>query len=197
MTLVLASGSAARQALLTQTGIPFVAHPVRVDEDAIRRALVAEGARPHDIADELAEFKARRAAQIRPSDLVLGCDQILDLKGRLFSKPDNREDAAAHLAALQGQTHRLLSAAVIYEGSEPVWRHVGQARLTMHALSSQQIEDYLDRAWPAVQGSVGAYHAESYGARLFSRIDGDWYSVLGMPLLNILSFLRLRGWLTP
>jgi septum formation protein len=115
----------------------------------------------------------------------------------LFAKPENREDAAAHLAALQGQSHQLLSAAVIYEGSEPVWRHVGQARLTMHALSSQQIEDYLDRAWPAVQASVGAYHAESYGARLFSRIDGDWYSVLGMPLLNILSFLRLRGWLTP
>jgi septum formation protein len=91
--------------------------------------------------------------------------------------------------------HLLLSSAVLYQDGEPIWRSIGQARMTMHALSEAEIEDYLDHAWPDVASSVGAYHAEAYGARLFSRIDGDWYSVLGMPLLDVLSFLRLRGWL--
>lgn len=195
--LVLASGSETRRKMLQDAGIPFDSEPVRIDEGAIRSALEAEGASPRDVADALAEFKARKAEDRHPGTFVLGSDQVLALKGRIFGKPASRDEAASHLQDLEGKTHMLLSAAVIYHDGAPVWRGIGQARLTMHALSSQEIETYLDRAWPGVEGSVGAYHAEGYGARLFSRIDGDWFSVLGLPLLDICSFLRLRGLLQP
>jgi len=195
--LVLASASTARQALLRSAGVRFSVQPVQVDEDAIRQSLEIEGATPRDVADTLAEYKARRGAARAPEHPVLGSDQILDLGGRIFTKPKDRDAAAQTLSELQGKTHKLLSAAVIYFEGEPVWRHVGQARLTMHSLSPEQIEAYLSRAWPDVSGSVGAYHAEGLGAQLFARIDGDWHSVLGLPLLNVLSFLRTRGWLEP
>jgi len=195
--LVLASGSATRQAMLRQSGLAFEVIPARIDEASILAALLADDAKPHDIADALAEYKARRVSQKLDQALVLGSDQILDLKGRVFTKPTSREDAKQTLLDLQGQTHRLLSAAVIYEDGEPVWRSIGQARMTMHPMTPAEVDMYLDQTWPDVASSVGAYHAEGYGARLFSRIDGDWYSVLGMPLLNVLSFFRLRGWLHP
>lgn len=192
--IILASGSPSRARLLQQVGLPFTARAAKIDEHAILASLQAEGATAVDIVDALAEFKARRVAEsVQDGALILGCDQILVKKDRIFTKPANRTDAADHLQALQGDTHRLLSAAVIYENGEPIWRNIGQARMTMHPLSDAEIEAYLDTAWPTVFASVGAYHAEGYGARLFSRIDGDWYSVLGMPLLNILSFLRRRG----
>jgi len=183
--------------MLRQSGLAFEVIPARIDETAILAALQADDAKPHDIADALAEYKARRVSQKLDQALVLGSDQILDLKGRVFTKPTSRDDAKQTLLDLQGQTHRLLSAAVIYEDGEPIWRSIGQARMTMHAMTPAEIDMYLDQTWPDVASSVGAYHAEGYGARLFSRIDGDWYSVLGMPLLNVLSFFRLRGWLHP
>lgn len=189
--LTLASASAIRRSLLEAAGLPVVQRPVRLDEDAIRRSLVAEGAGPRDVADALAEYKARKAAG---AGLTLGCDQVLALKSEIFGKPADRDAAREHLGLLSGQTHHLFSAAVIYEDGEPVWRHVGAVRMTMHALSPEEIDSYLDRAWPEVATSVGAYQAEALGARLFSRIEGDWFSVLGLPLLEIASFLRLRGW---
>ncbi|MEM7722632.1 MAG: Maf family protein [Pseudomonadota bacterium] len=195
MTLVLASASHTRSAMLQAAGVNFVAHPVRIDETAIKQSLLAEGAGSHDIADTLAEYKARRASTAMASGRVLGCDQVLDLKGRVFDKPTSREDAHQQLMDLSGQQHKLLSAAVLYEDGEPIWRVVGQARLSMHVLTGDEIAAYLDRAWPNVATSVGAYQAEGLGAQLFSRIDGDWFSVLGLPLLQLLSFLRLRGWL--
>ena len=197
MTLVLASRSPARAALLAAAAIPHEVRPAPVDEDAIRAALLAEGASTRDLADTLAEHKARKIALRQPEARVLGADQVLDLKGTAFAKPADRAEAAEHLRRLSGQTHRLLSAAVLYDGGEPVWRHVGVARLTMHALTEDEIAAYLDRAWPDVAGCVGAYQAEGLGARLFSRIEGDWFSVLGLPLLELCAFLRLRGWLTP
>lgn len=193
--LVLASASPARQRMLENAGIRFEAVPARIDEAAIRAALESEGAGPRDIADALGEFKARKAQERRPDAVVLGCDQVLALEGRVFAKPSSREGAAAQLGELQGRQHQLLSSAVIYHEGAPIWRSVGQARLTMHPLDAAGIERYLDVAWPDVSGSVGAYHAEAHGARLFSRIDGDWFSVLGLPLLEVCSFLRLRGWL--
>jgi septum formation protein len=117
------------------------------------------------------------------------------LKGEVYAKPTDRAHALRQLCQLAGKTHELLSAAVIYEDQKPVWRHVGTARLTMHNLSEQELDAYLDKAWPAVQSSVGAYHAEALGAQLFAQISGDWFSVLGLPLLEVLSYLRLRGML--
>lgn len=189
--LTLASASRGRSLLLDQIGISHVQRPVRIDESAIRDALVHEGAKPRDIADALAEFKALKADQ---TGLTLGCDQILALKSEIFAKPRDRQEAAEHLARLSGQTHHLYSAAVIYEDGAPVWRHVGVARMTMHHLTPAEIDSYLEKTWPDVADSVGAYHAESHGAQLFARIEGDWFSVLGLPLLEISSYLRLRGW---
>lgn len=189
--LTLASASSIRAQLLTQVRLHHVQRPVRLDEDAIRHALSADGASPRDIADALAEAKARKAAG---PGLTLGCDQILALKADVFGKPADRADAQAQLARLSGQTHHLYSAAVIYEDDAPVWRHIGVARMTMHTLTAAEISAYLDLAWPDAASSVGAYQAEHLGARLFSRIDGDWFSVLGLPLLDICSYLRLRGW---
>lgn len=189
--LTLASASEIRRHLLETAGVGVVIRPARIDEAAIRDALLAEQAHPRDIADALAEFKARKVAG---QGLTLGCDQVLALKTELFEKPASRDMARDQLRQLSGQTHHLYSAAVIYDGLEPVWRHVGVARMTMHSLTEAEIETYLDHAWPAVAASVGAYQAESIGARLFSRIDGDWFSVLGLPLLDICSYLRLRGW---
>jgi septum formation protein len=189
--LTLASASRIRRQLLETAGLRPAIRPARIDEAAIRDALLAEAAHPRDVADALAEFKARKVAA---EGLTLGCDQVLALKTEIFEKPESREMAKDQLTRLSGQTHHLYSAAVIYDGTEPVWRHVGLARMTMHSLAEAEINAYLDHAWPDVASSVGAYQAESIGARLFSRIDGDWFSVLGLPLLDICSFLRLRGW---
>lgn len=193
--LTLASASPTRRVLLRNAGVTFESSPVRIDEDAIRKSLEADGAAPRDIAGALAEFKARKAAERASTTLTLGSDQILALKGTVFAKPTDKEDAARHLRHLSGQTHHLYSAAVIYEGTKPVWRTVGTARLSMHVLTDTEIAAYLDQAWPDVAGCVGAYQAESLGGQLFSRIDGDWFSVLGLPLLQVLSYLRMRGML--
>ncbi len=195
--LILASSSRSRQDMLRNAGLTFESHPVKVDEDTIKASLIAEEAKPRDIADTLAEFKARRCAEKHPGGLTLGADQILALRGTVFSKPKDREDAARQLAEMSGKTHHLFSAAVMYEDHKPVWRHVGMARMVMHTLTTTQIDHYLDRAWPDVSSSVGGYHAEALGAQLFARIDGDWFSVLGLPLLEVLSYLRLRGMLDP
>lgn len=194
--LYLASSSEIRKQMLENAGLSFDLLPVRIDEDAICAALVTDGARPRDMADTLAEFKARKASERADGGLVLGSDQILSLDHDVFSKPTDRADAAEHLRKLSGATHELFSAAVIYEDTKPVWRFVGSAKMTMHRLTDAEIEDYLDLAWPNVAGCVGAYQAESLGTRLFSRIDGDWFSVLGLPLLELLSYLRLRGVMT-
>ncbi|NKX45094.1 Maf family protein [Roseicyclus persicicus] len=190
-SLTLASASEIRRRMLAEAGIAHVVRPVRIDEGAIRASLVEDGAGPRDVADALAEFKARRAAG---GGLTLGCDQILALKSEIFAKPETRDEAKDHLLRLSGQTHHLYSAAVLYEDLEPVWRHVGVVRMTMHSLTAEEIDAYLDRAWPDVASSVGSYQAERLGARLFARMDGEWFSVLGLPLLELCSFLRLRGW---
>ncbi|MBO9476155.1 Maf family protein [Shimia sp. R11_0] len=191
--LILASGSEIRAQLLSKSNVGYEIIKARVDEDMIRRSLQAEGASPRDVADALAEAKARKVSLKHPEALVLGCDQVLDFQGTIFSKPASVEDARNQLLLLRGNRHMLLSAAVIYQGGEPLWRHVGVVRLQMRQFSNDFLEDYLSRNFDSIRHSVGGYKLEEEGVRLFDKIEGDYFTVLGMPLLEILSYLTLRG----
>ena len=165
----------------------------RIDEDSVKKALEAEGAPPRDIADTLAEMKARKIAEKGQGGLVIGCDQVLSLKGEVLSKPKTIEDARGQLNALRGETHQLLSAAVIYEDLKPVWRHVGVARLSMRDFSDDYCDDYLARNWDSIRWAVGGYKIEEEGIRLFRMVQGDTFTIQGLPLLELLSYLTLRG----
>ena len=191
--LVLASSSGIRRQMLENAGVSFEVSLPRVDEDAVRQSLLAEAASPRDIADALAELKARKVSTRMPEALVLGCDQVLSFDGQIMAKPSSRADAEQQLRQLRGARHQLLSAAVIYEDGQPIWRFVGTVRLQMRDFSDSFLSAYLDRNWPDISNSVGGYKLESEGVRLFTRVDGDYFTVLGMPLLEILSYLTLRG----
>lgn len=191
--LILASSSKIRADLFRRANISVEVAPPRIDEETIKTSMIADGASPRDVADALAEAKARKVSDRFPGALVIGCDQVLDHGGTLLSKPEEPEDATRQLKSMQGHRHALLSAAVIYEDGGPVWRHVGQVRLHMRPLSDRFIEDYVSRNWKSVRHSVGAYKLEEEGPRLFTRIEGDHFNVLGLPFLEILSYLTLRG----
>ncbi len=191
--LVLASGSAIRRQLFENAGVDILCQPARIDEVAVVAAMTADQAAPADIAGTLAALKAQKSAGRNPEATAIGCDQVLALGRRVFAKPGSGDDARQHLADLSGQTHALYSAAVIFEDGREIWRHVGHVRLTMHTLSPSFIDAYVARNWDSIRHAVGCYLLEAEGARLFSRIDGDYFNVLGLPLLQILSYLTLRG----
>lgn len=191
--IILASGSDIRQTLLRRAGVEFAAAVPRVDEAAIRQALLTEGANPRDIADALADAKAVKQSLKTPEAVVIGCDQVLDFDGRLLSKPQSADEAKAQLWAMRGKRHSLLSAAVLCRQGRPVWRHVGQVRLTMRNFSERYLDAYLARNWESVRRAVGGYKLEEEGVRLFSRIDGDYFNVLGLPLVEILGYLSISG----
>ncbi|TCP61133.1 septum formation protein [Rhodovulum bhavnagarense] len=191
--IILASGSVIRRQLLARSGLVFDAVPARVDEEAIRQGLEAEHAGPEDIAEALATFKARKVAEKDPSALVIGCDQILVHRGTILGKPGSLDEARAQLCRLRGGQHQLLSAVVIYDDLQPLWRHIGTVTLTMRPFSDAFVEAYLDRNWASVRDAVGAYKLEEEGVRLFTSIEGDYFDVLGIPLLPLLTFMITRG----
>jgi len=193
MPLVLASGSSIRAQLLRNAGVTFEVTVPRVDEDALKQAMIADAAQPRDIADALAEMKARKVSGKTPGAMVIGCDQVLDFNGVLISKPETPDQALEHLTMMRNETHKLFSAAVIYENGRPVWRHVGQVRLLMRDASDVYLAGYVTRNWDDIRHSAGSYLLEAEGVRLFDRIDGDYFNVLGMPMLEILRFLTARG----
>jgi septum formation protein len=188
--VVLASASVIRRTLLANAGIPCIADPGAVDEEEVKRAMKAEGASAGAVAETLAELKAMRVAPRHSGALVFGADSMLECNGIWFDKPADRDHAAAHLAALSGRTHRLISSAVCVRNGARVWHHTSIASLTMRPLSKPFIDTYLDAAGPAVQRSVGAYQLEGLGAQLFAKIEGDYFTILGLPLLPMLAFLR-------
>lgn len=190
--LVLASGSLTRQHLLRSAGLIFDPVTPRIDETALRAAMERDGIRPRDMADALAEAKARKISAKQPGALVIGSDQILALQDDIFSKPETPGAARAQLQRLRGREHRLYSAAVICEEGAPVWRHCGTVSLQMRSFSDGYLEGYMARNWPGIAGSVGAYKLEEEGVRLFSRIDGDYFTVLGLPMLELLTYLTQR-----
>ena len=191
--MILASTSLTRLQMLRAAGLDPTPIAPRVDEASIRDALTAEGAHPRDIADTLAEMKARKVAEKHPEALVLGCDQVLALDRDTFAKPETPEDARQQLRQLRGKTHKLLSALVVYEHAQPVWRYIGEARLTMHDISDAYLDDYLARNWHSIRHSVGCYKVEEEGVRLFSAITGDHFTILGLPLLPLLAWAGNKG----
>ena len=193
MPVILASGSEIRAQMLRQAGVDFDVQVARVDEQMIKEALVADGALPRDIADALAESKARKVAQKNYNAFVIGCDQVLEFNGNLLSKPKSPDEAIDQIIAMRGERHTLLSASVIYNEGKPIWRHVGQVRLRMRDATDAYISGYVERNWDSIQNSVGGYKLEEEGVRLFHSVEGDYFNVLGMPLLPLLAFLTLRG----
>ncbi|MFA7433571.1 MAG: Maf family protein [Gemmobacter sp.] len=193
--LVLASASPIRARLLGSAGVVFRICPAGVDEPMIRAGLAAKGTPPRDQADALAEAKAHDVARKNPDAVVIGCDQILDFDGTIFSKPADADAARAQLLALRGRTHRLHTATVLYHQGRPVWRNLGEIRLTMRAFSDAYLDGYLARNADTVSASVGGYLLEAEGIRLFSRIEGDLFAALGLPLVPLLDRLARKGFI--
>ena len=190
--LTLASTSAIRKHILSQAGVEFEAVGSGVDEDAVKEAMRAEGASPRNQADKLAELKAVKVSQKR-SGFVLGCDQILAFEGRSFDKAETLEEAFQRLSELRGKTHSLECAAVIAKDGQVIWRLVTSPKLTMRVFSDAFLRDYLKAYGDAALSSIGCYQFEGPGAQLFDRVEGDFFSILGLPLLEVLAFLRLHG----
>lgn len=189
--LVLASQSRARQMLLGNAGLAFEAVPADIDERAVQQR--SDLSEPGEIAALLAREKALAVSTAMPDRYVIGADQTLALGRRLFSKPAGRAEAAEQLRALAGNTHELHSAVVVARAGKALFSDVAIARMTMRQLSGDEVRAYLDTAGDAVTGSVGAYQLEGLGVHLFERIEGDHFTILGLPLLPLLAFLRGQG----
>lgn len=189
MTLILASKSASRRAMLDAAGVPYRCEPANIDERALEAALGT--APPGDVALALAEAKAIAIEAV--NDIVLGSDSLVSVEGRRFDKPTSRKNAAEHLRYFSGRLMELHSAAALQRAGEIVWSGAALARLHVRDLSDDFIERYLDAEWPDVGHCVGVFRIEAMGVQLFDRIEGDQFTVLGMPLLQVLAALRAQG----
>jgi septum formation protein len=191
--VVLASASPTRAHLLRAAGVPFEQRPTPVDEASLKEALRAEGVTAGDAAVALAELKAQRIASQMPDAIVLGADQILTCQERWFDKPQDRAAARSQLSELAGRWHELATAVVAFRGGARVWHHLAVPRLWLRDCSPEFLEAYLDAVGDAAPSSVGAYQIEGLGGQLLARIQGDHFAVLGLPLLQLLEFLREQG----
>lgn len=193
MRLLLASKSAARRDMLLAAGVAFETVDSEIDEEQAKAGLIAAGFEPRDMAEMLAEMKARKVPAAGDA-LVLGADQVLELDdGAMLNKPVSRADSLAQLRALSGRTHLLHAAAVVIEKGERVWGRTETAALTVRPLGDAFLQDYLDREYEAVRWNVGGYRIEGPGVQLFEEIEGSHFAILGLPLLPLLDLLRERG----
>jgi nucleoside triphosphate pyrophosphatase len=190
-TLILASASPTRAAMLTAAGLRFDLRPAPIDEAAVKAALRADGVAPGDAALALAELKARRIASQAPTRLVVGADQILTCEGTWFDKPADLAEARKQLEALAGRRHELWTAAIVTRDDGRIWHEIAQARLWLRPCSEAFLDAYLDAVGDLALGTVGAYQIEGLGAQLFSRVEGDRFAILGLPLLGLLECLRV------
>ena len=192
LDVILASGSASRRSLLAGAGVEAQSIKPNVDEDAAKLVMRSEGLTIRDQAMRLAELKAIKVSTTHPG-LVIGGDQMLNLDEEAFDKPKDLAGAANHLRKLSGKSHRLETAIVIAENGVPVWRHLARPKLTVRILSEDYISHYIDECGERLLTTVGAYQLEHRGSQLFTQIEGDYFSILGLPLLPLLDYLRVRG----
>lgn len=200
-TIILASGSRTRHELLKAAAVAFTVIPAEIDEDAVRMGLVAEaggedGPDAADVAEILAHTKGHTVSAANPDSLVIAADQTLACNGDLFTKPADEDAARDALMKLRGRTHQLHSAVVIARGGDVIWSYVDTAHLTMRRFSAGFLEEYMLRTGRDVCTSVGAYRLEGMGIQLFEKIDGDYFTILGLPLLPLLNELRAQGAIT-
>ena len=193
MVIILASASSARQAILKNAGLTAESLPANIDERAAEQPLLQSGAGANDIAQALAMIKASHVSQQRPADLVIGADQTLEIEGERLTKPADMAAARRQLLKLSGKPHRLHSALACCRRGAVIWQHMETVTLTMRPLTPQEIGRYLAKVGETALASVGAYQIEGPGIQLFERIDGDYFAILGLPLLPLLTFLRTQG----
>lgn len=190
MRLILASSSAIRRSLLDQAGVDYEVQPPDVDEDAVQAATADQD---FELALALAEAKAAAVSALQPDAWVIGGDSVVSVEGRRFSKPRSRQEAAKHLKFFSGKPMRLVSAVALARGGQVDWNHIADAVLNVRPLSEDFIRSYLDAEWPAVASCVGVFRMEARGITLFAEVEGDHFTILGMPLLPLLGALRERG----
>jgi len=190
VSLILASASTSRATMLRNAGLDFDVKPARVDEEEIKLSLKSDGVSLRDAATALAELKAHRISTAEPADFIIAADSMVASDGRWYDKPTDMSNAREQLQSLRGKTHELVSAVVLARGGSVIWRHAETARLTMRDFSDGFLDAYLAQAGEAVLSCVGCYQLEGLGAQLFSRIQGDHFTILGLPLLPLLDILR-------
>jgi septum formation protein len=188
--LILASASKTRSDILSNAGVDFTVQVSNTDESIIKQKLKSK--KPEEIAIKLATEKARKISKSDKEALVIGADQILECDGILFNKPLNKDDVISHLEFLSGKTHRLISAICVVQNNKKIWDLTDDVNLTMRSLSDNFIQSYVEKAGTGIHSSVGGYRLEDFGAQLFTRVEGDFFTVLGLPLLPLLDFLRSK-----